>query len=245
MALLALLVLLGGPIQADVFSGRVVGVMDGDTLEVLRDGALVRVRLACVDSPEKGQPSATLAKQFTSTMAFGKTVTVRVAGHDRYGRELGQVTLEDGDNLNQKLLRTGLAWHYAQGGGCADEALFDLERQARAARVGLWAHQPQVAPWEFRKEPLPGVAAVAAAPTATATPGAKRLAITNADLPRSSTVADEGSVGSSSGRSSGHAPGTDVHVRGYTRKNGSYVPPHTRAAPGHGSSSSSRGSSRR
>lgn len=26
--------------------------------------------------------------------------------------------------------------------------------------------------------------------------------------------------------------GKDVHVRGYTRKDGTYVPPHTRSAPG-------------
>ena len=31
-----------------------------------------------------------------------------------------------------------------------------------------------------------------------------------------------------------HTAGTDVYVHGYTRKNGTYVPSHTRAAPGHG-----------
>jgi hypothetical protein len=34
------------------------------------------------------------------------------------------------------------------------------------------------------------------------------------------------------GATSGSAPGKDVHVRGYYRKDGTYVRPHTRSAPG-------------
>ena len=59
-----------------------------------------------------------------------------------------------------------------------------------------------------------------------------------------------GTTATSSG--SNTTPGTDVHVRGYYRKDGTYVRPHTRSAPGTksgGSSgrsgSSSRGGSRR
>ena len=51
---------------------------------------------------------------------------------------------------------------------------------------------------------------------------------------------------SSGSSSSGSTPGTDVHVRGYYRKDGTYVRPHTRTAPGTKSSgSSSRSGSRR
>jgi Tetratricopeptide repeat len=38
--------------------------------------------------------------------------------------------------------------------------------------------------------------------------------------------------GSGSSTTSRSPPGTDVHVRGYTRKDGTYVAPHTRSAPG-------------
>ncbi len=40
--------------------------------------------------------------------------------------------------------------------------------------------------------------------------------------------------GMGAGYSSGGTSGGDVHVRGYTRSNGTYVAPHSRAAPGHG-----------
>ena len=41
-----------------------------------------------------------------------------------------------------------------------------------------------------------------------------------------------GKSGGNSGGSSGGTAGTDVQVRGYRRKDGTYVKPHTRARPG-------------
>jgi endonuclease YncB( thermonuclease family) len=39
----------------DDFSGQVVGVHDGNTITVLRDRTLVKVRLFGIDHPETGQ----------------------------------------------------------------------------------------------------------------------------------------------------------------------------------------------
>ena len=85
----------------------------------------------------RGRPSATRAKQFTSGLAFGKTVVVRVRGRDRYGRTIGDVILPDGRNLNQELVRAGYAWWFRRYS--ADQRLAALEAQARASRRGLWA----------------------------------------------------------------------------------------------------------
>src|SRR5262249_54599095 len=68
------------------FSGVVVGVIDGDTISVMRDGTPVRVRLADIDCPERGQDFSQRAKEFTSDQVFGKVVDVRVQDVDRYGR---------------------------------------------------------------------------------------------------------------------------------------------------------------
>jgi endonuclease YncB( thermonuclease family) len=38
------------------YTGRVVGVLDGDTIEVLHNTHPERVRLSGIDCPEKGQP---------------------------------------------------------------------------------------------------------------------------------------------------------------------------------------------
>src|SRR5438445_4516950 len=68
--------------HAEDFSGRVVGLTDGDTIKVLHNGRAERIRLNGIDFQEKGQQFGTKAKQFTSEMVFGKTVTVHVKNTD-------------------------------------------------------------------------------------------------------------------------------------------------------------------
>lgn len=151
IALLLAFAVLSWTAWAD-FSGKVVAVKDGDTIEVLRDGTnAVTVRLAGIDAPEKKQAFGTRAKQYASDLAFGKTVTVREAGSDRYKRTLGEVILEDGRNLNQELIWAGLAWWYRQYAS-KDKTLEHLEAEAREAKAGLWIDADPVPPWEYRKE---------------------------------------------------------------------------------------------
>lgn len=54
-----------------------MGVSDGDTITVLHNGKAERIRLHGVDSPERRQALGKRAKQFTSRVVYGKTVTVR------------------------------------------------------------------------------------------------------------------------------------------------------------------------
>lgn len=135
--------------NGEPFDARVVGVSDGDTITVLEGTTQVKVRLNGIDCPERRQAFGARAKQLTSELAFGKTVTVRPFGKDRYGRVLGDVILPDGRVLNQELVAAGMAWHYTQYS--KDETLARLERQAREGRVGLWSEARPVAPWELRK----------------------------------------------------------------------------------------------
>ena len=65
------------------FTGRVVGVSDGDTITVLHNGKGERIRLHGIDCPEKRQAFGNRAKQATSRVVYGKTVTVRDLGQDR------------------------------------------------------------------------------------------------------------------------------------------------------------------
>src|SRR5690348_15019044 len=94
------------------FSGRVVAILDGDTIEVLHHRTTERVRLTGIDCPEKKQPFGQRAKQATSALSFGQHVTVLRAGKDRYGRTLGTVELMDGTNLNYALVQLGWCWWY-------------------------------------------------------------------------------------------------------------------------------------
>src|SRR5213596_3109819 len=89
------------------FSGRVVGISDGDTIKVMHNGKAEKIRLHGIDCPEKGQPYGTKAKQFTSQLVFGKEVIVKDYGLDnnRYKRTLGEIVLHDGRVVNEELVR--------------------------------------------------------------------------------------------------------------------------------------------
>lgn len=108
---LLLLQLLGLPTFAHAmsFTGKVVKVSDGDTIQVMHEGKAEKVRLAGIDCPESKQPFGQAAKRFVLDIAAQKTVTVLVETTDRYGRTVGEVILPDGRNLNQELVRAGYA----------------------------------------------------------------------------------------------------------------------------------------
>ena len=123
-------------LSSDTLRGKVVGVSDGDTISVMREGRAVKVRLAGIDCPEKGQPFGTRAERFTSDLAFGKEVTVGVKTTDRYGRIVGEVILLDDTSLNKELVYVGLAWWYRKYAP-NDRTLKALETGARDAKRGL------------------------------------------------------------------------------------------------------------
>ena len=133
------------------WSGRCVGVADGDTISVMYEGATVRIRLNAVDCPEKSQAFGGVAKRFTSDWGFGKVVTVIPMKVDRYGRTVGDVRTPDGRSLNDDLVAAGLAWWYRYYAP-DDRGLEALEAEARRARRGLWADPHPTPPWEFRQE---------------------------------------------------------------------------------------------
>lgn len=130
------------------FAGVVVKIHDGDTISVVRRGHAEKVRLAGIDCPELRQSFGHRAKNFTSRLASGQMVTVRVQGSDDYGRRLGVVLLPDGRSLNGELVAAGLAWKMKTS---KNKQLVQLEQTARRAKRGLWADDDPTPPWEYRK----------------------------------------------------------------------------------------------
>lgn len=55
----------------------------------------------------------------------------------------------DGTNLNEALLKAGLAWHFKKYD--TNAAWANIEREARAAKLGLWIDPNPIAPWDWRK----------------------------------------------------------------------------------------------
>ena len=139
------------PVQSFAdFSGQVVSVLDGDTIEVLHNHRPERIRLSSIDCPEKGQAYGQKAKQAASALVFGKEVTLQTYGKDKYERTLADVLLPDGINVNHALVKEGWCWWYRKYAPGNSE-LEKLEQSAREAKKGLWQDPVPVPPWVYRK----------------------------------------------------------------------------------------------
>jgi len=123
-------------------SGRVVNVVDGDTVD-LESG--VRIRLILVDTPEttggKTDCYGQEAKAFTTAALDGKQVTLAYESEckDRFGRTLAFVTA-DNEEINSTLVKKGLACVlYIKPDGESRKVEFeDYETVAKTERVGMW-----------------------------------------------------------------------------------------------------------
>lgn len=139
--------------QSVFLVGRVIGILDGDTLDVLiRDDTAphpraLRIRLSEIDAPEKGQAFGQKAKESLSSICFNRRALVRVDDVDRYGRTVGRVWC-DALDANAYQVEKGMAWFFTKYG--SDLALVGAEIGARERRAGLWADARPVPPWVWR-----------------------------------------------------------------------------------------------
>jgi len=107
-----------------------------------------RIRLRGVDAPESQMPYGKEAKQVLLNLVEGKSLRVLVYDQDRYGRTVGDI-YSKGVFVQEVLLKKGCAWHYTAYDQRPELAMW--EKEARAARVGLWASSNPQKPWEWRK----------------------------------------------------------------------------------------------
>jgi endonuclease YncB( thermonuclease family) len=135
------------------YDGRVVEVIDGDTIEVLVEGVpkeMLRIRLSGIDTPERGQPWARRARQALAARVGGAEVRINAVTTDRYGRIVGEVYADD-VCVNCELVREGHAWVYRRY--TSDAVLIGLEEEARRTGRGLWGlpAAERIPPWEWRR----------------------------------------------------------------------------------------------
>jgi len=133
------------------FKAKVIGITDGDTIKVLKDGVQYKIRLRGIDCPEKSQPFGKQAKLFTSELVFNKDVSVIESGQDRYGRTVADIILADHTSLSQDLVRAGYAWWYRQYAP-KDRNLAYAEVDAKLDGIGIWSSRYTQAPWEYRHQ---------------------------------------------------------------------------------------------
>ena len=140
-------------------TGRIVQVSDGDTINILVERQTHRVRLASIDAPETGhgssrpgQPFGEASRKKLAEHVAGKTLTLICYEKDHYGRDVCDIPVED-TTANRLQVKSGMAWANQQGGGkyLRDRSLPELEKQAKSARIGLWAEAKPIAPWVWRQ----------------------------------------------------------------------------------------------
>lgn len=135
-------------IQPNIQTGKVVAILDGDTLIVLLSNFdQVKIRLAEIDAPEKAQPFGQVSKQSLSDICYKKDAVFEIVNTDRYGRSVAKIKC-GGINANQEQVKKGLAWAYVQY--VHDKTIFTLEHIARNMKIGLWSESDPIPPWEWR-----------------------------------------------------------------------------------------------
>lgn len=130
--------------------GKVVRITDGDTFTMLTtSNQQVKVRLHGIDCPERAQDYGSVARQGLSDLIFGQVVRIDKRDVDRYGRTIAVVYNNKNQNVNEQLLRRGLAWHYKEYD--QNPAWDDLQLLAQREKKGLWAQPNPTPPWAWRK----------------------------------------------------------------------------------------------
>jgi len=146
---LLFLSLLFWSVQGQEIRGKVVKVQDGDTFTLLTStNEQIKVRMYGIDAPEKKQPYGQASKKHLSDFIFGKTVCVVQKGKDKYKRYLGIAYLENGENVNYRMVADGYAWHFTKYSD--DTYQVALEKNARNQKRGIWQEPAPVSPWDFR-----------------------------------------------------------------------------------------------
>ena len=140
--------------QADpTYIGKVVSIIDGDTLTLLDEHQQYRVRLQGIDAPERGQPFGNKASINLSELIFGKLVVADCPKIDRYGR-LVCVIRAGGSDIGLMQLKAGMAWHYKKYASEQSpedrETYAAAEQTARGAHRGLWQDPTPLPPWDWR-----------------------------------------------------------------------------------------------
>ena len=134
----------------DEIAGKVVSVIDGNTLEVVgEDNETYKILLHGIDCPELEQEYGAKAKKLLEKLVLEKEVHVKIQGKDRWGNRLGVILVNGKADPRFELLKEGLAWTSEKN---PIEELEVLKEKARETSTGLWKEENPTPPWIFRRQ---------------------------------------------------------------------------------------------
>jgi len=126
--------------------GQVVGVVDGDTIDVRIGEQTFRVRYIGVNTPEQDQAFYQEATDYNQELVGGKTVTLvkDTSQTDQFDRLLRYVIAGELFVNNELVFRGyAAATAYAPDTACVT-TLEVAQRQAQTLKVGLWLATPEI-----------------------------------------------------------------------------------------------------
>lgn len=106
--------------QTNYYRATVINVVDGDTIDCSIDlGFKVsikqRLRLSGLDTPERKEDGFIEAKNHLCNRILNKTITIKIEGRSKWGYYLASLFDDKGLNINEELIRLGLASEYHGG----------------------------------------------------------------------------------------------------------------------------------
>lgn len=150
LVLLAVLAMSFSVHGGNVLNGKVITVIDGNTIEMIADdNESYTIMLFGIDCPELGQQFGEKAKQFLQKMILDKNVNVKIQGKDRWGNRLGIILIDGTVDPRFELLEAGLAWTSERD---PIEEFEGLKDKAREKGKGLWKVQDPTPPWIYRRQ---------------------------------------------------------------------------------------------
>jgi endonuclease YncB( thermonuclease family) len=139
-------------------------IHDGDSFNLqAKNNAVVRIRIAGIDAPERTQPYAQKSKAALEAMLNKGPIRLDPVTVDRFGRWVANVYVNDTD-IGLAMVNQGWAWYfrrYKDDLQTFQQIRFELaEQTAKQKRLGLWQgldaaeKNPELAPeppWQFRE----------------------------------------------------------------------------------------------
>jgi micrococcal nuclease len=139
---------------SQTFTAKVIRVVDGDSVNVLRlpDKEELKLRLYGIDAPEWKQAYGKESKDSLKGLLGPNTeILVKVLDKDRYNRLICELHLNNENiSVNEWMISEGNAWHYVKYAP-DDMNLKQAEDNARNNKLGLWSAIDPTPPWEYRK----------------------------------------------------------------------------------------------
>lgn len=126
---------------------KVIKVIDGDTINVLENKQVLKIRLFGIDAPESKQEFGKESTDFLASMIMDKNIRIIYKDKDQYGRIIGIVEF-DGKDINKIMVSSGYAWAYTYYSDiyAKDQIL------AKEKKLGLWKSENPLEPHKWRKQ---------------------------------------------------------------------------------------------